>query len=167
MLWQSHVCISYVLCIVMLSNAEAVLFQETNNDTQGEDLRIALSYSTQFNRAFSPTDGETELPTVINDREFAASHYPLRCFDLDVELITEEKNSSSLKSSNFIVHFIQPPFCSEIHDDSRGFRYKQWVLVHLYESLSPTILQRETVEFSHFLKHHTCAGHLSKIYSQE
>ena len=104
---------------------------------------------------------------MISDREFAAFHYLLRCFDLDVELIAEEKNSSSLKTSNFTVHFIQPPFFSEIHDDSRGFRYKQWVLLRLYESLSPTTLQRENVGFSHFLEHHICARHLSKIHSQE
>ena len=64
------------------------------------------------------------MQTVISDREFAAFYNLLRCFDKDVSMIAHN-TSSSLKASNFTVHFIQPPFFSEIHDDSRGFKYQQ------------------------------------------
>ena len=97
-------------------------FQATDNDTQTRDLQNARSYETQFNRVF--TLGTTESRTVISDREFAAFYNLLRCFDKDVSMIARNK-SSSLKASNFTVHFIQPPFFSEIRNDSRGFQYHQ------------------------------------------
>ena len=69
--------------------------------------------------------GTTESQTVISDRELAVFHNLLRCFDRDVELIASDETSSSLKASNFTVHFIQPPFVSEIHNNSRSFKHKQ------------------------------------------
>ncbi|KAN0081576.1 hypothetical protein V8E55_009200 [Tylopilus felleus] len=75
-----------------------------------------------FERVFELAATE---PTVTSNREFSAFHNILRCFDEDVDLIADKDTSSSLKASNFTVHFIQPPFFSEIRDDSRGFKYNQ------------------------------------------
>jgi hypothetical protein len=129
------------------------LFQATDCVTQKRDFQNALSYGTQFHRVFTPGKTEsrikdlilrtrgrlkrlfrphshhedtssTRMQTVISNREFAAFYNILRCFAQDAEMIADRKTSSSLKAGNFTVHFIQPPFFSEIHDDSHGFEYK-------------------------------------------
>ena len=129
-------------------------FQATDDVTQKRDFQNALSYGTQLHRVFTPGTtkshirdsifsirdrfkrlsrlhshhehaSSTGMRAVISDREFAAFYNLLRCFDQDAEMIADRKTSSSLKASNFTVHFIQPPFFSEIHDDSRGFKYQQ------------------------------------------
>ena len=99
--------------------ADAKSFQVV--DGQERDLENARSYQTQFTRVFALAG--TQPHTVINGREFAAFYNVLRCFNRDVEKITTA-SSSSLKASNFTVHFIQPPFFAE-DDDSRTFIYHQ------------------------------------------
>ncbi|KAN0081581.1 hypothetical protein V8E55_009205, partial [Tylopilus felleus] len=99
--------------------------QETDNTAERRDIRDienARVYKTQFERVFELAATQ---PTVTSNREFSAFHNILRCFDEDVDLIADKDTSSSLKASNFTVHFIQPPFFSEIRDDSRGFKYNQ------------------------------------------
>ncbi|KAN0081585.1 hypothetical protein V8E55_009209, partial [Tylopilus felleus] len=105
--------------------AHAESSQETDNTAERRDIRDienARVYKTQFERVFELAATE---PTVTSNREFSAFHNILRCFDEDVDLIADKDTSSSLKASNFTVHFIQPPFFSEIRDDSRGFKYNQ------------------------------------------
>ena len=102
------------------SSQETYIIAERRDIRNIENARV---YETQFNRVFELA--ATEPPTVTSNREFAAFHNILRCFDEDVDLIADKETSSSLKASNFTVHFIQPPFFSEIRDDSRGFKYNQ------------------------------------------
>ncbi|KAN0081479.1 hypothetical protein V8E55_009103 [Tylopilus felleus] len=103
--------------------ARAREYIETNDDTQNRDYQNVYHYKTQFDLVFTRT--ATHSPTVVNEREFAAFYHLLRCFDEDVEMIATDDVSSALKASNFTVHFIQPPFFSKIHDDSRSFEYQQ------------------------------------------
>ena len=116
----------YIVCtfhVLSRPRADMGLSQETNDDTQNRDYQNAYHYKTQFDLVFTRT--ATHSPTVVNEREFAAFYHLLRCFDEDVEIIATDDVSSALKASNFTVHFIQPPFFSKIHDDSRSFEYQQ------------------------------------------
>lgn len=94
----------------------------TDNVTNTRDFQNVRRYETQFNRVFMA--GSAGSQTVINNREFAAFYHLLRCFDEDVSTVANN-TSSSLKASNFTVHFVQSPFLSGIYNDSRGFRYHQ------------------------------------------
>lgn len=77
----------------------------------------------EFSRVFVLA-GTDQTHTVISGREFAAFYNVLRCFNEDVSKIVHKSASSSLKASNFTVHFVQPPFFSE-NNGSRGFTYQQ------------------------------------------
>jgi hypothetical protein len=77
-------------------------------------------YNTQFERVFTPV--ETEPPTVVKYREFAAFYNLLRGFNEDVLRIASHEISSSFKASNFAVHFVHPPFFSLL---SHRFEYQQ------------------------------------------
>jgi hypothetical protein len=118
---RGHVCTEYVACLVG-RDADAGSFQATDDVTNTRDFQNAHCYETHFNRVF--TAGSSESQTVINNREFAAFYHLLRCFDEDVSTVANN-TSSSLKASNFTVHFVQSPFLSGIYNDSRRFRYHQ------------------------------------------
>jgi hypothetical protein len=121
---RGHVCTEYVACFFGRDTpeADAGSFQATDDITNTRDFQNAHCYETHFNRVF--TAGSSESQTVINNREFAAFYHLLRCFDEDVSTVANN-TSSSLKASNFTVHFVQSPFLSGIYNDSRGFRYRQ------------------------------------------
>ena len=121
---HGHVFTEYATCLVSCDTreADAGSFQATDDVTNTRDFQNAYYYETQFNRVF--TAGSAESQTVINNREFAAFYHLLRCFDEDVSTVANN-TSSSLKASNFTVHFVQSPFLSGIYNDSRGFRYHQ------------------------------------------
>ena len=121
---RGHVCTEYVTYLVGRDTpeADAGSFQATDNVTNTRDFQNAHCYETQFNRVF--TAGSAESQTVINNQEFAAFYHLLRVFYEDVSIVAKN-TSSSLKASNFTVHFVQSPFLSGIHSDSRGFRYHQ------------------------------------------
>ena len=92
------------------------------SDVEGsDDYKIARKrYETQFKRVFTPV--ETESPTLVKYREFAAFYNLLRGFNEDVVSIARDNISSSIKASNFAMHFLHPPFFS-LH--SRRFEYRQ------------------------------------------
>ncbi|KAN0081506.1 Protein kinase-like domain containing protein [Tylopilus felleus] len=125
--------------------AQKRVYNDTDDVTARPDLQHARLYKTQFDYVF--TASATPSPTVINDREFAAFHQLLRCFHKDVERIASN-TSSSLKTSNFIVHFVQPPFFSEIDNRSRGFQYEQeksWGFPIFVDSIkSPGVFRKFT-----------------------
>ncbi|KAN0081523.1 hypothetical protein V8E55_009147 [Tylopilus felleus] len=122
--------------------AQKRVYNDTDDVTARPDLQHARLYKTQFDYVF--TASATPSPTVINDREFAAFHQLLRCFHKDVERIASN-TSSSLKTSNFIVHFVQPPFFSEIDNRSRGFQEKSWGFPIFVDSIkSPGVFRKFT-----------------------
>ncbi len=102
------------------SGAEVSFLQPEDN--QNRDCQNARSYRIEFDLIFAPAGAESN--TVLSVREFAAFYNVLRCYHSDTLKIKRADTTSSLKASNFTVHFIQPAFFSD-HDDSRDFKFQQ------------------------------------------
>ena len=99
--------------------ADAGSFQDDVKEKR--DYQNAVSYKTQFDNIFKA--GEVTAVGVDIDREFATFYHLLRCFNEDVSKVAQHpSSSSSLKASNFTVHFAQPPFLSANH---ANFEYRQ------------------------------------------
>ncbi|KAG6380507.1 hypothetical protein JVT61DRAFT_8667 [Boletus reticuloceps] len=106
------------LGVVVFSTLTWIIQASDVKDNQ--DFRVARKrYKTQFERVFTPD--ETNSRTSVSSREFAAFYNLLRGFNSDVLNVAGD-TSSSLKASNFTIHFVQAPFFSS---PSRSYLYKQ------------------------------------------
>jgi hypothetical protein len=83
------------------------------------DYQNACIYDTYFDQVFTPTPGPSGQ--LVTNQEFLAFFDVFRCFDPDSGRIQSD-TSSALKTSNFIVYFITPPFFSCL---SQHFEFKQ------------------------------------------
>ena len=85
---------------------------------ENRDYQNARRYAEHFSVIFESTPNQSGN---VTDREFVAFFNVLRCFDEDSKHISAD-SSSALKTSNFIVYFIVPPFFSR---RSKHFELKQ------------------------------------------
>ncbi|KAH0834610.1 hypothetical protein J3R83DRAFT_10065, partial [Lanmaoa asiatica] len=93
---------------------------KTGDVESSQDFQITRKWcKMHFERVFIPV--ETKSSALVRVREFAAFYNVLRSFNDDVSRIAGNA-SSSIKTSNFAIHFIQPPFFSLL---SRNFEYQQ------------------------------------------
>ncbi|KAG2123457.1 hypothetical protein DEU56DRAFT_893632 [Suillus clintonianus] len=105
---------------VELSEIEASLTQRRTYNVpsapESGDYQSACEYPEHFHNIFESTLNQSGT---VTDREFVAFFNVLRCFHKDSKHLSTD-SSSALKTSNFMVYFIGPPFFS-----SRSFDLKE------------------------------------------
>ncbi|KAG1831980.1 hypothetical protein F4604DRAFT_1946265 [Suillus subluteus] len=108
--------------LVKVSEIEASLTRRRTYNVPSapgnRDYRNACQYTEHFHNIFEWTPNQSGT---VTDQEFVAFFNVLRCFDEDSKHISAD-SSSALKTSNFIVYFIVPPFFSR---RSEHFELKQ------------------------------------------
>ncbi|KAG1764687.1 hypothetical protein EV702DRAFT_1272237 [Suillus placidus] len=108
--------------LVKLSEIEASLTRRRTykvpSAPENRDYRNACQYTEHFHNIFESTLNQ---PGTVTDWEFVAFFNILRCFDEDSKRISAD-SSSALRTSNFIVYFMVPPFFSR---RSKHFELKQ------------------------------------------
>ncbi|KAF8870823.1 hypothetical protein BD779DRAFT_509490 [Infundibulicybe gibba] len=112
-----------VSSLLLHSKLPADSFRATTTTRyRGLGFRMAREmYATFFQKIFSECNSDNPFVSVKGDREFGAFFKVLECFQKDSNSISENE-SSALKASQLIVHFIVPPFFSGSCD---AFTYKQ------------------------------------------
>ncbi|KAG6380506.1 hypothetical protein JVT61DRAFT_8665 [Boletus reticuloceps] len=115
-----------------------------------QDFRVAQKwYKTQFKRVFAPD--ETNSRTLVRSREVAAFYNLLRGFNDDVLRIAGHKVSSSVKASNFAIHFIQPPFFSLLSCNFEYQQNKSWGFPIFVDAVGPPNTFRKFIPRSDFM----------------
>ncbi|KAG6374813.1 hypothetical protein JVT61DRAFT_4197 [Boletus reticuloceps] len=109
-----------------------------------DDYQFARKrYNVQFDRIFTPVETESTESSVVvvHSREFAAFYNVLRGFNEDA-LRLANQYPASVKASNFVIHFLQPPFLS-LH--SRNLEYQQnkpWGFPIFLDASSPNVFRK-------------------------
>ncbi|KAH0831420.1 hypothetical protein J3R83DRAFT_14092, partial [Lanmaoa asiatica] len=116
----------------------------TSDLENSQDFQVArMWYQTQFERVFMPIESNSRA--LVRSREVAAFYNVLRSFNDDVLRIAGHNVSSSLKASNFAIHFLQPPFFSLL---SCKFEYQQnrsWGFPIFVDAIDPPNAFRKLV----------------------
>ncbi|KAF8452259.1 hypothetical protein L210DRAFT_3517879 [Boletus edulis BED1] len=111
-------------------------FYKASNVEGSQDYKVLREwYGKEFDCIFVAAD--TESPGLVTYREFAAFYNLLRGFDEDVLRIAGHSISSSFRASNFVMHFVHPPFFSLL---SCRFEYWQdalWSFPMFVEAANP------------------------------
>ncbi|KAG6374935.1 hypothetical protein JVT61DRAFT_3685 [Boletus reticuloceps] len=107
------------------------------SDVEGsQDYKVLREwYGKEFDCIFVAVN--TESPGLVTYWEFAALYNLLQGFNEDVLRITSHGISSSFRASNFVMHFVHPPFFSLL---SRRFKYWQdtlWSCPMFVEAANP------------------------------